>query len=107
MLFRWSALLRQGSLLHSSPLHDSDKVISSNKAIRGVPVIVETMQPLISDARLERLKGESHNGEDSSLLSPRWSHLKKKKKKQNNPCLLPISLFWHSMKSNAPFHMWA
>lgn len=57
--------------MHSSPLHDSDKVISSNKAIRGVPVIVETMQPLISDARLERLKGESHNGEDSSLLSPR------------------------------------
>lgn len=46
----------------------------SNKAISGVPVIVETMQPLISDAMLEHLKGERHDAEDSSPLSPKWSH---------------------------------
>lgn len=57
-------------MLPSSPLHDSNKVIISDNLIRGVLVIMETMQPLISDARLEHLKGESRDGEDGPLLSP-------------------------------------
>lgn len=56
-------------------------MIISNKAIRGVPVIVETMQPLISDAMLERLKGERHDGEGSNAALTQVIPLKSKAKK--------------------------